>query len=145
MVDRFHDLSVSIGKYYTNIEINGGSNLPCKYLFSNVEVYARVAARMKYGRRMPRKGLSTKCLSIFTMLTRLMLTTLFSVLKGLSHGKSVLQARANVSKDMLRMNGMKVNKCISEAIFTGPDRGIYRTHLYRTYFGQGLGYVQDKT
>ena len=59
--------------------------------------------------------------------------------------KSVLQARANVSKDMLRMNGMKVNKCISKAIFTGPDRDIYRTDLYRTYFGQGLGYVQDKT
>ena len=49
-----------------------------------------------------------------------------------------------VSKDILRMNGMKVNKYISKAIFTGPDRDIYRTHLYRTYFGQGLGYVQDK-
>ena len=50
-----------------------------------------------------------------------------------------------VSKDILRMNGMKVNKYISKAIFTGPDRDIYRTHLYRTYFGQGLDYVQDRT
>ena len=50
-----------------------------------------------------------------------------------------------VSEDILRMNGMKVNEYISKAIFTGPDRDIYRTHLYRTYFGQGLGYVQDKT
>ena len=42
------------------------------------------------------------------------------------------------------MYGMKVNEYISKAIFTGPDRDIYRTHLYRTYLGQGLGYVQDK-
>ena len=41
------------------------------------------------------------------------------------------------------MYGMKVNEYITKAIFTGPNRDIYRTHLYRTYFGQGLGYVQD--
>ena len=41
-------------KSYRAYEVNGGSNLPCKYLFSNVEVYARVAARMKSGRRMHR-------------------------------------------------------------------------------------------
>ena len=50
-----------------------------------------------------------------------------------------------VSKDTLKMNGMKVNKYISKLIFTGPDRDIYRTHLHRTYFGQGLDYVLDKT
>ena len=44
-----------------------------------------------------------------------------------------------VSKDILRMNGMKVNKYISKAIFTGPDRDIYRTHLYRTHFWTRTG------
>ena len=71
------------------------------------------------------------------------LTTLLLVLKrtGANCKKRDIVDMNKVSEDILRMNRMKVNEYISKAIFTGPDRDIYRTHLYRTYFGQGLGYV----